>query len=46
MFEPAVQLGPGHFVPLFHMPRLALPLDTVKVLAGVPSPTDSVPIKR
>lgn len=38
MFEAAAQLGPGIFVPLLHSPRLALPLDTVKVSAGFPSP--------
>jgi len=38
MLEVAAQLGPGLFVPLPHAPRLPLPLDTVKVSAGFPSP--------
>ena len=38
MLEVAARLGPGIFVPLAHAPRLALPVDTVKVSAGFPSP--------
>lgn len=38
MFEAATPFGPGIFVSLRHVPRLALPLDTVKVSAGFPSP--------
>lgn len=38
MLETEAQLGPGIFVPLLQAPRLALPLDTVKVSAGFPSP--------
>lgn len=38
MLESVALLGPGIFVPLSHAPKLALPLDTVKVSAGFPSP--------
>mgnify|MGYP002364857024 CR=1 FL=1 len=38
MLEPAANLGPGIFVPLPYPPTLSLPLDTVKVSAGFPSP--------
>lgn len=38
MLETEAQLGPGIFVALLQAPRLALPLDTVKVSAGFPSP--------
>lgn len=38
MLESAAQLGPGIFVPLPGAPKLSLPLDTVKVSAGFPSP--------
>ena len=38
MFEPMASLGPGIFVPLIPAPNLSLPLDTVKVSAGFPSP--------
>ena len=38
MLETEALLGPGIFIPLLQAPRLALPLDTVKVSAGFPSP--------
>ncbi|MGB4064346.1 MAG: translesion error-prone DNA polymerase V autoproteolytic subunit [Azonexus sp.] len=38
MHEPMASLGPGIFVPLRYAPKLSLPLDTVKVSAGFPSP--------
>lgn len=38
MLEPMAGLGPGVFIPLSPAPRLSLPLDTVKVSAGFPSP--------
>lgn len=38
MLEPMAGLGPGIFIPLIAAPKLALPLDTVKVSAGFPSP--------
>lgn len=46
MLESAGQLGPGIFVPLVHPLRLALPLDTVKVSAGFPSPAADYEEKR
>lgn len=38
MHEAMASLGPGIFVPLIPAPTLSLPLDTVKVSAGFPSP--------
>jgi len=38
MLESMASLGPGILVPLIPAPRLSLPLDTVKVSAGFPSP--------
>lgn len=38
MFEPMAGFGPGIFIPLIPAPKLSLPLDTVKVSAGFPSP--------
>lgn len=38
MHEPVASLGPGIFVLLPGAPKLSLPLDTVKVSAGFPSP--------
>lgn len=38
MLESAALFGPGIVVPMPHAPRLALPLDTVKISAGFPSP--------
>lgn len=46
MLEPRAQLGPGVFVPLLGAPRQALPLDTVKVSAGFPSPAADYEEKR
>ena len=38
MLESVSSLGPGVFIPLMPVPRLSLPIDTVKVSAGFPSP--------
>lgn len=38
MLESVASLGPGVFIPLTPAPRLPLPIDTVKVSAGFPSP--------
>ncbi len=38
MFESVASLGPGVFIPLTPAPRLPLPIDSVKVSAGFPSP--------
>lgn len=38
MLESVASLGPGIFIPLTPAPRLPLPIDTVKVSAGFPSP--------
>jgi DNA polymerase V len=38
MLEHVASLGPGVFIPLTPAPRLPLPIDTVKVSAGFPSP--------
>jgi DNA polymerase V len=38
MLEPVASFCPGIFVPLIPAPRLSLPVDTVKVSAGFPSP--------
>jgi len=38
MLESVASLGPGVFIPLTPTPRLPLPIDTVKVSAGFPSP--------
>lgn len=38
MFEPMAGFGQGIFIPLIPAPKLSLPLDTVKVSAGFPSP--------
>lgn len=38
LHEPRPSYGPGVFAPLPAAPRLELPLDTVKVSAGFPSP--------
>lgn len=38
MLEPMASLGPVVFIPLVPAPKLSLPLDTVKVSAGFPSP--------
>ena len=38
MFEPMAGFGPGVFIPRIPAPKLSLPLDTVKVSAGFPSP--------
>lgn len=46
MVELRAQPGPGVFVPLPNAPRLALPLDTVKVSAGFPSPAADYDEKR
>lgn len=46
MVELRAQPGPGVFVPLPNAPRLALPLDTVKVSAGFPSPAADYDGKR
>lgn len=47
MLEAAPSLGvPGIFVPLLDAPRLALPLDGMKVSAGFPSPAGDYEDKR
>lgn len=46
MLESAALFGPGIVVPMPHAPRLALPLDTVKVSAGFPSPAADYEDKR
>ena len=46
MVEQRAQPGPGVFVPLSDAPRLTLPLDTVKVSAGFPSPAADYEEKR
>lgn len=46
MVELRAQPSPGVFVPLPNAPRLALPLDTVKVSAGFPSPAADYDEKR
>jgi len=38
MLESVASLGPGVFIPLTPAPRLPLPIDSVKVSAGFPSP--------
>ena len=38
MLEPMAGFGRGIFIPLIPAPKLSLPLDTVKVSAGFPSP--------
>ena len=38
MLEPMARLGLGVFIPLIPAPKFSLPLDTVKVSAGFPSP--------
>lgn len=40
------ELGAGVFVPLLDVPKLALPIDTVKVSAGFPSPAADYEGKR
>ena len=46
MLESAALFGPGIVVPMPHAPRLALPLDTVKISAGFPSPAADYEDKR
>lgn len=46
MFELAVPMEAGVFVPLLGAPRLALPLGAVKVSAGFPSPAADYEDKR
>ncbi|WP_374246493.1 LexA family protein [Zoogloea sp.] len=46
MLELGAQVGPGIFVPLAQPPQLELPLDTVKVSAGFPSPAADYEEKR
>jgi len=46
MLESVARFGPLSFVPMPHAPRLALPLDTVKVSAGFPSPAADYEDKR
>lgn len=43
---PEVALSPGVFIPLPGAPRLALPLDEVRVSAGFPSPAADYEDKR
>lgn len=42
----AAELGAGVFFPLLDVPKLALPIDTVKVSAGFPSPAADYEGKR